>query len=244
MVKTAKEPPEKENNVTHTTAPLMVNLLSGQHSENVQLVAVVVSRPENENAPTPNHNMEANLAMEPPLKLPSVVSYTVPSMVDTRNSVPGRNVQRVAEVERKSVLEPAQILNLNTMVLNATFLDHQLSEENAKLNHAPDTPSSDSGLNVLRAVEVVSRRERENASHLDGLESSTALISDLPKKQENAKHNRVPSTETGVHGPLGPLVPNLAVKERRRRPESATTLLHNSVAEDVMDIIPSRLLVV
>ena len=89
-----------------------------------------------------------------------------------------------------------------------------------------------------------SRREQGNASHLDGLESSTARISDLPKKQENAKHNHVPSTETGVHGPLGPLVPNLAVKEQRRRPESATTQLHNSVAEDVMDTIPSRLLVV
>ena len=75
-------------------------------------------------------------------------------MVDTRNSVPGRNVQRAAEVERKSVLEPAQILDLNTMVSTATFLDHQLSEENVKLNHAPDTPSSDSGLNVQRAVEV------------------------------------------------------------------------------------------
>ena len=101
-----------------------------------------------------NSTSGENLLLVSRTKIFFQVSYTVPSMVDTRNSVPGRNVQRAAEVERKSVLEPAQILDLNTMVSTATFLDHQLSEENAKLNHVPDTPSSDSGLNVQRAVEV------------------------------------------------------------------------------------------
>ena len=64
-----------------------VNLLSGQHSENVRLVAVVVSRPENENAPTPNHNMEANHAMEPPLRLPSAVSISLPAWFSFETSV-------------------------------------------------------------------------------------------------------------------------------------------------------------
>jgi hypothetical protein len=198
-------------------------------------------RPENENVLIPNHSMEANHVLEQPRIPRSVVPNTVPSMVDTQTSLYGTNAQRAAAEEPRSEPEHAQHPLPNMVVSPVASSAHQSNEENAKLNPAPDTPSSDLGLDAARDAQVVFKRERENATHLDGEELSTAHTLDHPTKPENAKPSRAPSTEGGVPGPHGAPVPNPVVKDREQRPESAITPHHSLVEDLVVDTITSRL---
>lgn len=162
-------------------------------------------------------------------------------MVDTQTSPYGTNVQRAAAEEPRSDPEHAQ-LQLPNMVANPVSCSgHQWNEGNAKLNPAPDTPSSDLGVDAARNAQVVSKGERENATHLDGRELSIAHTSDHPTKPENAKPSRAPSTESGVPGLLGAPVPNPVVKDRDQRAVCATIPLHSLADDLVADTITSRL---
>jgi len=185
--------------------------------------------------------MVANHVLEQPRIPRSAVPNTVPSMVDTLTSLYGTNAQRVAAVEPRSEPELAQHPLPNMVVSPVVSSAHQSNEGNAKLNPVPDTPSSDLGLDAARDAQVVFKRERENATHLDGEELSIAHTLVHPTKPENAKPSRAPSTEDGVPGPHGAPVPNPVVKDREQRPESATILRHNLVEDLVEDTITSRL---
>lgn len=162
-------------------------------------------------------------------------------MVDTRTSVYGTNAQRVAAEEPSSEAERARNQLPNMVVSPVSCSGHQSNEGNAKLSLAPDTPSSDLGVNAARNAQVVSKGERENATHPDGKELSIAHTLDHPTKPENAKPSRAPLTETGVLGPLGVPVPNPVVKDRDQRAENVTIPLLSMVDELVADTITSRL---
>lgn len=185
--------------------------------------------------------MEAKHVLEQPAIPRSAVPNTVPSMVDTQTSVNGTNAQRVAAEEPRSEAERARNQLPNMVVSPVSCSGHQSNEENAKLNPAPDTPSSELGLNAASHAQVVSKGERENATHLDGKELSIAHTLDHPTKPESAKPSRAPSTETGVPGPLGAPAPNPVVKDRKQRAVFATLPLLSMADDLVADTITSRL---
>merc|ERR1712072_1268661 len=101
--------------------------------------------PGNENAPTPNHSTGDTLALVQPRIPRSAAPNTVPSMVDTRTTPNGTNAPRVAAEEPRSEPEPALNPRPYMVVSPVACSEIQQKVGIARLNPAPDTPSSENG---------------------------------------------------------------------------------------------------